>query len=251
MMHRTRYAIAMFGLAFACSGCLAGSLASSTGPRPANVAWSDAPRQRAHVGETVRFDFVLHDGFGNFIPAAGWADYGVITIGQEKLHVEPDPRGRFRFYYRFDDRQPGERIVVRAVAMRQREHRDFMKVGGRWLPNEDPLDRRDQPVAADAITLTLYQAAIALSLPRVFETLDPESGVLRIRRDNGDTTCVYLDRPDRRGFLIRGPTPEGVYSIEYPADGEDLNPSGETVVEFAINDVLGRTYRTGTNLKTP
>ena len=38
------------------------------------------PRQPAHIGEEVQFDFVLTDGWGTFVEPTGRADYCVVTV---------------------------------------------------------------------------------------------------------------------------------------------------------------------------
>ena len=111
------------------TGCISGSLASSTGPRPPGNHWSVARRQMAHVGEEVHFDFLLQDWQGRFLPPQGLADYCAVTVGYERIEVAPDIHGRFRFSHRFTRVQPGDRVELTTTAFRQRGGRDWMRIG--------------------------------------------------------------------------------------------------------------------------
>ncbi len=232
-------------------GCTVGSLASNTGPRPPGQSWSDARHQMVHVGETVRFDFVLVDHAGRFVHPLGLADYCVMMIGPERKDAKPDLGGHFQFTHRFDDVPTGSEIEVRASAYRQHGGRDFMKMSGRWLQNDNPFDQPDQKVAGDAILLRVYETSLELILARPADELDMESGVLRVHRTDGAETSVYIDRPHRPGFRIFGPEPDGSYRIRYQPAGSELNPVGTTEVEFVIYDVAGRSYRVASTFATP
>ncbi len=228
-----------------------GSLASNTGPRPPGRLWSDADHQMVHVGETVRFDFVLVDSARRFVHPLGLADYCVMTIGTKRMEAEPDLAGHFRLAHTFDSAAPGQDIEVQSRAFRQRGGRDFMKVNGRWVQIANPFDPPDQEVAGDAIMLAVYQTSAELILARPSVGLDLESGVLRILRADGSETTVYIDRPHRPGFTISGPGSDGSYRVRYHPKGSELNPVGTTQVEFVIYDVAGRLYRVSSTLETP
>lgn len=233
------------------AGCISGSLASSTGPRPPGLHWSDAPRQQVHVGETVTFDFVLQDAFGRRVNPTGVADYCLATIGSDQVEAVPDAEGRFQFSRVFADLSPGQSVEARAAAHVQRGRRDYVEVRGRWLRAEGPSDDSDEVTASGAITLIAYQSEIDLRITRPADDLDPETGLLRIRRDDGQTTTVYLDRPHRPGFSLDGPDAAGYYHARYRPAGSEVNPVGTTAVEFVVNDRGGRSHRVEATIETP
>ena len=70
--------------------------------------------------------------------------------------------------------------------------------------------------------------------------LDAESGVLRIKRDDGSSSVVYVDRPNRPGFGLVGPQPDGYYYVIYRPNGNELNRTGSTDIEFTIYDRTGQ-----------
>ncbi len=250
--HKRRVAAAIVASSLSGGGgCVSGSLASNTGPRLVGDQWSVARRQNAHVGEQVRFDFILQDWLQRFVHPTGLADYCVATIGGKRIETEPEPAGHFRFDYLFDRVQAGDEIEVRATAYRQRGGRDFMKVHGQWLKSDSPYEEDDRRVAGDKIVLTFYEAIVELSMVRPPDDLDPETGVMRIRRSDGSTTSVYIDRPRRPGFRIAGPEPDGYYRVSYKPVGTQLNPIGTTDVEFTIYDQGGQRHYVSTKLGTP
>src|SRR3989304_5586527 len=102
----------------------------------------------------------------------------------------------------------GERKVT-ATAFQQRDSRDFMKVGGRWLKADSPYAEPDSRVAGDAVQLTIYQTTVDIIIARPADDLDPESGVLRFQCADGGGGPVYLDKLGRPGFKIGGPEPDG------------------------------------------
>ena len=232
-------------------GCITGSLASDTGPAPPGTFWSDAARQMVHVGEQVRFDFVLQDARRRFVSPVGFADYCVAFVGGERIETEMDAYGRFRFSHTFDHAGPGDRIHVEAAAYRQRDNRDFVNVGGQWVQSHSPLNRQDRPVATDAIMFTVYQALIELALAPGASGLKPETGVLRIRRSDGSLTTVYVDRPNRSGFTLTDRGPDGGCRVRYTPKGDELNPTGTTDVEFLIYDTAGNPHHASATLDTP
>jgi len=242
----------------AIGGCISASLATNTGPHRPEHRWSTASRQSAHVGETVHFDFVLTDWRGRFVSPTGIADYCVASssrlrtvIGDERLEAEPDAKGHFRFSYTLDRVRAGEKLKVTATAFQQRDSRDFMKVGDRWLQADSPYAQPDRKVAADAVQLTIYQTAVDIKIARPADDLDPESGVLRFHCMDGGGMPVYLDKPGRPGFRISGPETDGYYRVEYLPTGSQLNPTGTTEVEFTIHDLGGKRHVVSQTLSTP
>jgi len=238
-------------LACTASGCVSGSLATNTGPRPAQQRWSMVTKQMAHVGEQVQFDFVLTDWRGRFVGPTGIADYCVALIGDERVEAEPDAKGHFRFSYPLDRVHDGEKIKVTATAFQQCDSRDFMKIGGRWLKADSPYAQPDRKVAGDTVQLTLYQTALDMKIARPADDLDPESGVLRFQCVDGGGGPVYIDKPGRPGFTIGDPEPDGYYHVQYSPTGGQLNPTGATDVEFTIHDIGGQRHVVSQTLNTP
>lgn len=231
-------------------GCITGSLASDTGPRPEGGHWSAAGRQMVHVGEEVEFDFVIHDWQRKIINPLGIADYVAAEINGDRVETEADHNGHFVFAYAFDDKSPDQKITIRATAYRQLGRRDFMRVRDRWLQSDSPYNDPDEPVADDAITLTVYRARIALELPATAEDLNMRSGVLRIQRNDG-TRSVFLAKPDQAGFSYTGPEPDGIYRVTYVPDGDELNATGRTRYEFRVFDTTGRPVTVEGEIETP
>lgn len=250
-MRQTIPATAPMMLACALGGCISASLATSTGPRPPQQRWSSASTQAAHVGERVHFDFVLTDWLGRFVAPTGLADYCVAMIGGERMEGEPDVNGHFQFSYTLDRVGAGDKLKVTATAFQQRDSRDYMKVGARWLKADSPYAEPDRKVAADAVNLSIYQTTVDLKIPRPADDLDPESGVLRFQCLHGGGGPVYLDKPGRPGFSIVGPGTDGYYDVEYSPLGGQLNPTGTTEVEFTIHDLGGQRHMVIQTLNTP
>jgi hypothetical protein len=204
-----------------------------------------------HVGEEVRFDFVLQDWLGRFVSPVGRADYLIATIGPDRVEAAADEAGHFSFSHAFDQARPGDTIDVRAAAYRERGGRDFVKVRGRLMSSDSPYTVPDKVVARDAIRLAVYQSVVELEVIRPPDDLDAPSGVLRLRRADGSSTPVYLDRPDRRGFTMTGPEPAGVYRITYRPRGTEINATGQTDVDFTIHDTAGQRHTETVTVDTP
>ncbi|RME40958.1 MAG: hypothetical protein D6788_02275 [Planctomycetota bacterium] len=235
-------------------GCLSGSLATDTGPRPPGFRWSMAPQQMVHVGETVHFDFVLQDAAHRFVPPFELVDYVVLQVGGDRLEAEPDAQGHFTFTYRFDRVRPGDRIPVTASAYAQRGPRDFMFIPeeGRWLHNDSPANTPDRKLFSDSVILIVYALSIDLPIPPPSAPLDPESGVLRIAGEGGGKeTKVYLERPHRPGFRLIGPDEQGGYRIRYEPPAEMLPAAGTVRAEFTVYDVAGKAYTVSRTLPVP
>jgi hypothetical protein len=232
------------------SGCVSGSLATNTGPRPADRAWSTAAVHPVHIGEVVEFDFVLTDTWGRFVSPVGLADYAVLLIGNERLETELDSSEHFRFSHEISGRE-ADRVDATAEAFRQRDSRDYMKVQGEWLRSDSPYNERDVGVARTGIVLALYQAVIELRLATPPQPFDAESGVMRIERDDGRSSVVYIDRPGRPGFRLTGPGTDGYYTVRYEPIGTQLNPVGRTRVAFTIHDLGGQRHEASVMLDTP
>lgn len=233
------------------TGCIAGSLATTTGLRPAGSRWSIAPRQSAHVGEEVHFDFVLHNGAGSMVSPLGVADYCVASIGSYRVEAVPDDTGHFAFSFRLDRASPGDEITVEVTAYQQRGRRDFVQVGGQWLEAQSPLAELDKPVARASVRLAIYQSKVSLRIARPPDDLDPQTGVLRLIRMDGSATSVYIDRPGRPGFRLAGPGQVGYYEVDYEPSGDEVNVTGVTEFTFTIHDVGGQRHTVLAQLETP
>lgn len=232
-------------------GCVAGSLASSTGPRPAGARWSVARRQYVHVGERVEFDFVLRDMWGRWVDPRDHVDYVVVSIGATKLQADPDLDGHFSLAHAFDEISPGDRVAVAATAFRQNGARDFVAVQDRWERVDSAYDQPDQRVAGDAIQLVGYDAPIVMEMVRPPDDLDESTGILTLRREDGKTTSVFCDRPNRPGFTLTEPGPDGLYTIRYTPRGNELSPTGATEVALTIYDIAGQVHTVTRSLETP
>ena len=194
---------------------------------------------------------MLKDVWGRRVEPLGRADYCTATIGRDRVEAEPDAHGHFRFSYRFADIRPAEQIKVTATAYRQREGRDFMKVRGEWLHSDSPFEQPDRKVAADSLVLIGYERPIRLTLPAPAAEWEPATGVLRIRRDDGTVTSVFVERGDRPGFRLSGPDADGGHQVDYVPKGSELNATATTPVDFVIYDTAERKYEAGLILDTP
>jgi hypothetical protein len=232
------------------TGCLAGSLATSTGALPGET-WSDASEQPAHVGETVRLSFVLRDAMApKSIHAAGLADYCVFTVGDATFDAELDDSGAFLSTYELVDHRPGDVVAVEATAYRQQGARDHMLIAGEWVSNESPRNPPDQRVANDRVNLRIYQAQVAIAIPPIADGLDPITGRMVFRRETLGDTVVYAHRPPRDGFTLTE-QPGGGSLVEYTPTGSQLNPTGTTRVDFTIHDFAGNRHEYHQILETP
>ncbi len=231
-------------------GCISGSLATSTGPRPLGFAWSPEERQDAHVGENVEFDFVLMDWLSNRVDPTGLADYCVAQFDRERIEVELHPNGYFRFA-RPISVSPGTSITVDVTAYRQVAGRDLIKVGNQWVASTGPFDQPDRKVATDSVTLDVYQCEVRLRMASPPDDLDIETGVMRIYRDDGSNTSVYINRPGRPGFRITGPGPDGFYEITFKPAGHMVHNHGTTKVDFSIHDLAGQRHDLSVTIDTP
>lgn len=232
------------------SGCITGSLATSTGPRPEGFAWSPDKQQYAHVGEDVSFDFVLTNRFGGFVDPVGIVDYGVARFDGERIEMELDPTGHLTFT-RSISAASGDSLEVSVSAYRQLAARDQIKVGDEWIHSNSPFEQPDEKVAEDVVTLLVYQAEVRLRIPSPPDDLDPETGVMRFHRKGGVSTPVYIDRPGRPGFRITGPDPDAYYTVTYYPPGNVLNDHGSTKVDFTIYDLSGQRHEVSQEIETP
>jgi len=199
----------------------------------------------------VDFDFVLQDAWRRFVPPGGIVDYCVISIGDTRSESVAGPRGHFNFSHSFADVPAGTVVDVRVDAFRQRGAKDYVQIAGQWLATQTFSQEPDVRVAGDSLRLKAYQSSIDFRLPRPADDFDPDSGVLRLRKTDGTTTSVYINRPTRHGFLLVGPEPSGYYRVRYEPRGQEVSPTGKTDVTFTIHDVGGQRHTKRIALDTP
>lgn len=239
---------AVLGGVIFCNGCIEGSLATSTGP----ALWSARKIQQAHVGETVRFDFILISRLQNRpLDPYGFADYCMAQIGDHRVQCEPDLNGHFKFDHELVGVRAGQQIEVTVTAYRQYGTRDFIQAGERWLRGDSTIDEPDRHVCQAQITLDIYQSRLEATMPGGNSPLEPESGKLRLFRRDGQVSSVYIDRPNRRGFAFSGPDSSGRYTLIYEPDGNQIDPSGQTQARFIIHDLAGQQHTLDLSLATP
>jgi hypothetical protein len=243
--------VAVALVASAASGCIRGSLASSTGPNGPEL-WSTDDTQQVHVGETVDFSFILLTPMQRRpLDPYGYADYCIAELQERRIVSEPDLGGHFRFSSTMPDAEPGDEIELIATAYRQYGARDFLKVGDTWLRGESPIDEPDRKVCSDEINLVFYQARLQISLPGGAAPLDPESGKLELIKRDGTVSSIFLDRPQRPGFVVQGPDAAGSYTVLYEPRGDELNPSGQTTARLVIYDLAGHPHSAEMTIPTP
>jgi hypothetical protein len=232
------------------TGCIGGSLATSTGPR-VRGPWSVAAEQYAHVGEEVLFDFVLTRPLDHRpLDPVGIADYCVLDVGGVQRIAEPEFDGHFRFSHTLTNQAPGSKIKATATAYHAVGRRDLAAIAAAPAALGGAADEADRKVAADSVRLVVYQATIDLPIPRTASPLDPSSGRIQIRKADGTVTSVFQDRPNRRGFTV-AEAPDGAHTFSYVPRGDELNPTGTTKVEFTVYEQGGRRHTVSQKLSTP
>jgi hypothetical protein len=239
------------GVLIGSSGCLSGSLATSSGGTDGGK-WSIAKRQRIHVGETVEFSFVLKKTLGNdSIDAHGIADYCAFSIGGNRVEAEIDDTGGFKVEYTFADVEDGGQVEVVASAFSTQDDRDFMQIAGKWLQTESPYNKPDKRVAAASVLLTAYQSVVRFKLPKPEHAYDLGTGKMTFHCEGDRLISVFEHRPPRVGFEISEESADGSRWVAYLPTGDHLNPTGTTDVEFSIYDVAGNRLTFTDTLQTP
>ncbi len=221
------------------NGCVYGSLASNTGFSSGGV-WSVAKVQDVHVGETVRFSFVLRERFRDGrIELLGIADYAAANILDERIEVEPDVSSAFLFENKLKDVPAGRIVDVEVAAFKIRGTRDYMKIRGRWQHSISAVDEPDNLVGQDRLRLRVYQSEIDYSFAKPRADLDWATARLVLTRDDGRASTVLMDQPHRPGFTMNGPDRKGNYHIQYFPLAEQINSSGSTRASLKVLDVHG------------
>lgn len=232
------------------SGCTRGSLATTTGPKPAQARFSLEDKQQVHVGETVEFDFILVNWEGRQI-MEGVDEYAAMRIGAMRMETHADFEGHYTFTHTFDETVPGDVIVVRADAYRQRDARDYMEVFGEWVRADSPSERPDEHIAGDQVELDIYQTVIDEPIEVGTSELNPQSGALVLARREGGAKTVYVRTPNRHGFDLSRTATSGLYRLRYEPVATDVNVSGQTSYDFSVYDRAGRMYTVHGVLDTP
>lgn len=222
----------------ASSGCVTGSLATTTGDLRGGT-WSIDPVQHVHVGEHVRFSFVLKKPLArDSISAIGLADYCVFRIGVDADAVPVNADGRFLYSRDFGDAKPGTPINVIATAYRTVGTQDGMKVAGEWIQNESPYDEPDARVASAVVQLVPYQAVVTFDVAPELRGADFDSAVLTLYGPNESPTRILKQTPTRAGFTIDWSDGAGGRILFEPT-WRQINASGQTKAELSILDSTG------------
>lgn len=243
------------GLAALCgsTGCTTfpGSLATDSGPSP--LEWSEADHQLVHVGERVRFSFVLarDSRKKSAINPVGLVDYCIGNVGEQRIEATLTATGHYRFTWDMSDRRPGEVIDVSAAAYRTRGTRDIMKFGDTWVRADAPSDQPDSLLSRDHLRLTVYQSRIELPCQRPLDDLDMTTGRLEIITADGSVTRILLGTDGGGGFTYTGPDAGGKYVVFYDPRAVELNKKGTTAVRFRVRDVANNPHVFDAVLKTP
>ncbi len=238
-------------LLIAPAGCIRGSLATSTGPNGPDL-WSADDKQQVHVGETVRFSFILVGPWQRRpLDPYGFADYCIADFGERRMVCEPDLGGHFRFSRALSALKAGDSVEITATAYRQYGACDFLEVGDTWLRGESPIDEPDRKVCDDSVTLLAYEAPVEIKLPGGTAPLDAETGKLELVKSDGTVAPVFIGRPGRPGFVLDGPDADGDYTLVYQPRGDEVNPSGHTKACFTIHDLAGHPHTAETLIPTP
>ncbi|MFH0982091.1 MAG: hypothetical protein V2A79_11175 [Planctomycetota bacterium] len=233
------------------SGCFGGSLATSTGSRSSGD-WSIAGHQAAHVGEKVRFSFVLTQPFITHpISPAGIADYCIVALDDQNAEAEPDANGKFTLAYRMPEAWRNREIRVRATAYRQYGQPDRKVVGGELLQVESAADPVDRVIARAALTLLVYHSTVELTLTPGADDFDFSTGRLVLRKADGTGSSVGMARPPVGGFTVEGPDALRVYTVRFAPAWEQVNLTGTTAAEFTVLDLTGVQHRFETEFLTP
>lgn len=226
-------------LAGCMNGCVYGSLASNSG-LSSGGAWSVAKVQDVHVGETVRFSFILRERFrAGRIDLLGIVDYAAANILDDRIEVEPDVSSAFVFEHKLKDVPAGRIVEVEVAAFKIRGTRDHMKIRGRWQHSISAVDEPDNLVGQDRLRLRVYQSEIDYSFPKPRADLDWATARLVLTRGDGRVSTVLMDQPRRPGFTMNGPDRKGYYHIHYFPLVEQINLSGSTRASLKVLNVHG------------
>lgn len=221
------------------AGCIYGSLASDTGHSDEGL-WSVAPVQDAHVGELVKFSFILRERFNpHRIDALRIAEYAAANILNERIEAGPNLDSAFVLEYRLDNVAAGRTLRVEVAAFEIRGSKDFMKIRGQWHHSASGIDMPDKRVAKDSIKLRTYQSKIDYKFHKPQIALDWTTARLVITRRDGKVSTVFADQPHRAGFTMNGPDQRGYFHIRYFPVADQVNKTGTTRAALRVLDLNG------------
>jgi hypothetical protein len=214
--------------------------------------WSIARRQAAHVGETVRFSFILTQPFKKQpINPTGIADYCLLTLDDASADPVLDAGGKYTLAYRMPEAWQGREIRVGATAYRQYGQRDRMVVGGKLLQVGSASDPPDSVIARGVIILLVYQSNVELTLTAGADDFDFNTGRLVLRKADGTAASIAPARPPVGGFTVEDPDRNRVYTVRYEPAWDLVNLSGTTHAEFTVLDLAGHEHRREVEFLTP
>ena len=221
------------------AGCIYGSLASDTGYSAEGV-WSVAPLQDAHVGEVVKFSFILRERFNpHRIDPLRIAEYAAANILSERIEAGPNWDSAFVLEYQLNNVTAGRTLSVEVAAFEIRGSKDFMKIGGRWHHSASGVDMPDKRVAKDSIKLRTYQSKIDYEFRKPQIALDWTTARLVITRRDGKVSTVFADQPHRAGFTMNGPDQRGYFHIRYFPVADQVNKTNTTRAALRVLDLNG------------
>ena len=232
-------------------GCFSGSLATSTGPRSGGE-WSIARHQAAHVGETVRFSFILTRPFKKHpVNPAGIADYCIVTLDDWSADAELDATGKFPLAHRMPEAWRDREIRIVATAYRRYGRRDRMAVNGELLHVDNASDAPDKVIARRAITVLVYQSAIELTVAPGADDFNFGTGRLIMYKADGTASAVAMARPPVGGFTLEGPDENHTFTVRHEPKWDQVNTAGKTRADFTVYDLAGHQHRIETEFLTP
>lgn len=232
------------------SGCIRGALATSTG-RNGPSLWSEEKVQWAHVGEQVRFSFILISPTVNrALNPEGFADYCVIRIGEAMVGCELDFEGHFRCIYRFENEPAGSEIRVEATTYRQYELRDFLPLDAGWTESSPSGDQPDRKIASDKLTIKLYETRIELALSDD-KQWDWQSGRLELHAPGKAPVTIYEEQELQPGYRVETLGGGKGFAIRYAPRADEMGTTGMTNYAFTIHDLGGEPHIIRGSVKTP
>jgi hypothetical protein len=211
-----------------------------------------AGHQAAHVGENVKFSFILTKTFGKFpVHPAGIAEYCVLEIDQHPVEMELDEGGKFSASYVMPAEWANREIKIKAAAYRQYGQRDRIVHKERLLQSDRAADPKDQAIARDAITMLVYQSAIEFKVEKEAEELDFDAAHLVVRKADGTSSTVAKFGVSGRGFLVDSRTESAEHTVRYEPACAQVNGTGMTQAELTVPDRAGRAHHYRTEFMTP
>jgi hypothetical protein len=226
---------------------MSGSLATSTGPQGPKD-WSVEKLQHAHVGENVRFQFVVIDVFRG-VPVGNMADYVVWEVGGVPEVTAADPDGRYQLTHEMPTTAAGN-VAVSATAYRMRGSQDTQVINGRLIQRGNPNDSPDAWVASDRLTVRVYQSEVRFDVPAQTPPCLWTTALLTFETERGVET-ILPQRPGRDGFAILSDDQGGNTVVTCSPPAEVLRTNGTTQARLLVQDEAGQQHVFETVLDTP